>query len=77
MINKENKTHFKEDKDMFNLFQKKSKLVVYTEAQKDELVEKFEQKKIAYKLRLRDDEFSTSKLVYEFTITQSDLLKAS
>ena len=53
---------------MFNLFQKKSKLVVYTEAQKDELVEKFEQKKIAYKLRLRDDEFSTSKLVYEFTI---------
>lgn len=62
---------------MFNLFQKKSKLVVYTEAQKDELVEKFEQKKIAYKLRLRDDEFSTSKLVYEFTITQSDLLKAS
>lgn len=77
MNNKENKTHFKEDKDMFNLFQKKSKLVVYTEAQKDELVEKFEQKKIAYKLRLRDDEFSTSKLVYEFTITQSDLLKAS
>jgi hypothetical protein len=77
MINKENKTHFKEDKDMFNLFQKKSKLVVYTEAQKDELVEKFEQKKIAYKLRLRDDEFSTSKLVYEFTIAQSDLLKAS
>ena len=77
MINKENKAHFREDKDMFNLFQKKSKLVVYTEAQKDELVEKFEQKKIAYKLRLRDDEFSTSKLVYEFTITQSDLLKAS
>jgi hypothetical protein len=77
MINKENKTHFKEDKDMFNLFQKKSKLVVYTETQKDELVEKFEQKKIAYKLRLRDDEFSTSKLVYEFTIAQSDLLKAS
>ena len=62
---------------MFNLFQKKSKLVVYTEVQKDELVEKFEQKKIAYKLRLRDDEFSTSKLVYEFTIAQSDLLKAS
>jgi hypothetical protein len=34
MINKENKTYFKEDKDMFILFQKKSKLVVYTEAQK-------------------------------------------
>ena len=62
---------------MFNLFQKKSKLVVYNETQKDELVEKFEQKKVAYKLRTREDEFSAGQLVYEFTVAQSDLLKAS
>ena len=62
---------------MFNLFQKKTKLVVYNETQKDELVEKFEQKKVAYKLRTREDEFSAGKLVYEFTVAQSDLLKAS
>ena len=66
-----------EDKDMFNLFQKKSKLVVYNETQKDELVEKFEQKKISYKLRMREDEFSIGKSVYEFTLAQSDLAKAS
>jgi hypothetical protein len=77
MINKENKAHFKEDKDMFNLFQKKTKLVVYNEAQKDELVEKFEQKKVAYKLRMIEDEFSIGKSVYEFTLAQSDLAKAS
>ncbi len=62
---------------MFNLFQKKTKLVVYNEAQKDELVEKFEQKKVAYKLRMIEDEFSIGKSVYEFTLAQSDLAKAS
>ena len=62
---------------MFNLFQKKSKLVVYNEAQKDELVEKFEQKKVAYKLRMIEDEFSIGKPIYEFTLAQSDLAKAS
>ncbi|MCR5728438.1 MAG: hypothetical protein K6G24_13350 [Lachnospiraceae bacterium] len=62
---------------MFNLFQKKSKLVVYNESQKDELIEKFEQKKVAYKLRTREDEFSIGKFVYEFTVALSDLSKAS
>ncbi len=61
---------------MLNLFQKKAKLVVYTETQKDELVEKLEQKRITYKLKLREDEFST-KMVYEFILTQADLAKAS
>jgi len=57
------------------LFQKKTKLVIYNEDQKNQMIEKLETKNIPYKLRLRQNEISADQTYFEFTIAENDLLK--
>lgn len=60
-----------------NLFQKTNKMIIYSETQKDELVEKLEQAHVTYSIKIKEDTLTSSKPYYELRIASKDFAKVS
>lgn len=60
-----------------SIFTKKSKLVLYNEAQKDAMIANLEKQNIEYKLKEKSGELMADKIYYELTIAAADLKKVS
>ena len=60
-----------------SIFQKKAKVVLYNESQKDAMIESLEKENIPYKLKIREGELLSSQICYEITLAEADLKKVS
>lgn len=58
-----------------SLFQKKAKVVLYNENQKDEMIASLEKENIPYKLKIREGELLSSHVCFEITLAETDLKK--
>lgn len=55
-----------------SIFQKKAKVVIYNETQKDAMIESLERENIEYKLKVRKGDLLSGHDCYEITLAQSD-----
>ncbi|MCR4947148.1 MAG: hypothetical protein K5929_09440 [Lachnospiraceae bacterium] len=60
-----------------SIFTKKTKIVLYNENQKDEMIEKLESQLIEYKLKEKRGELMSDDVYYELIIAEADLRKVS
>ena len=60
-----------------SLFQKKAKIVIYNEKQKEDLIENLEKENIPYKLKIREGELLSNNSYYEVILAEADLKKVS
>ena len=68
--------HRLKEEQTMSIFTKKSKLLLYNERQKDEMIEKLEKGHIEYRLREKSDMVADS-IYYELVVAEADLKKIS
>lgn len=60
-----------------NLFQKTNKIIIYSETQKDQIVEKLENAHVSYSLKMKEDTLTSGKPYYELKVAAKDYAKVS
>ena len=59
------------------IFTKKTKIMLYNETQKDQMIETLEKQNIEYRLRIKKGELMNDHNYYELTLAAADLPKVS
>ncbi len=57
------------------LFEKKDRLILNSEQQKDDYIEKLDQAHVEYNLRIKNDVTASNRTIYEIRLRHSDLKK--
>ena len=60
-----------------SIFTKKAKIMLYNEAQKEQMIENLERQNIEYHLKVKKGDLMSEKTYYELTLAEADLSKVS